>query len=202
MAVSTVRLATAEDVGPAAGSLARAFEDDPVMAILFPDPGSRLRRIERFFRAGIRHQHLPHGTSYTTEDRSGAALWDPPGHWKMTWGQILRGSPDLVGAFGARVPTALRVLSAMERVHPTEPHYYLAVLGTDPARQGQGIGGALLQPVLDRCDEDGTGAYLESSKERNIPYYRRFGFELSGEIALPRGGMVWPMWREPQVPEI
>ena len=53
-------------------------------------------------------------------------------------------------------------------------------------------------PVLERCDTEGIPAYLESSKESNIAYYRRFGFEVTGEIVIAPGGpTVWPMWREP-----
>ena len=89
---------------------------------------------------------------------------------------------------------------AMERHHASVPrdHWYLSVLGTDPDRQGKGIGAALVQPVLDLCDAEGLGAYLESSKESNIPYYRRFGFEVSGELRFRGGPPIWPMWRDPR----
>ncbi len=140
-----------------------------------------------YFEVALTIQHLPHGACYTDTDRAGGALWDPPGHWKLRFGQILRGSPKMVAAFGLNVPRALRVLSTIERQHPRTPHWYLAVLGTDPIHQGKGIGSALLAPILERCDRDGTGAYLESSKHSNIAFYRRHRFEVTGEIALPGG---------------
>ncbi len=89
------------------------------------------------------------------------------------------------------------MVSTIERQHPRTPHWYLAVLGTDPIHQGKGIGSALLAPILDRCDREGIGAYLESSKQSNIAFYRRHRFEVTGEIVLPGGPPVWPMWRDP-----
>jgi predicted N-acetyltransferase YhbS len=96
-----------------------------------------------------------------------------------------------------RTPLALFGLAKIEQLHPPEPHMYLAVLGTDPGRQGEGIGGRLMAPVLEECDRDGVAAYLESSKERNLAYYSRFGFRVTSELDLPRGPRVWGMWRDP-----
>jgi predicted N-acetyltransferase YhbS len=103
----------------------------------------------------------------------------------------------IVGAVGPRLPRAIKALDLIERAHPREPHWYLAVLGTDPAHQNRGVGAALVGPVLAQCDAQGLGGYLESSKEHNIPYYRRFGFVVTGQIDLPRGPSIWPMWRDP-----
>jgi GNAT superfamily N-acetyltransferase len=90
-------------------------------------------------------------------------------------------------------------LLSIERKHPPEPvHWYLSVLGVDPAAQGGGLGTALLKPVLDQCDSDGVSAYLESSKERNLDFYARHGFRVTEELRLPRGPKIWTMWREPR----
>src|SRR5579863_3628189 len=141
-----VRVANQADARPLAASLARAFYDDPVMSFLVPHEATRRRRVASFFDAALTIQHLPHGATYTDTDRSGGALWDPPGHWQMRVSQILRGSVKMVRAFGLNVPRALHVLSTIERQHPRAPHWYLAVLGTDPIHQGKGIGSALLAP--------------------------------------------------------
>jgi ribosomal protein S18 acetylase RimI-like enzyme len=77
------------------------------------------------------------------------------------------------------------------------PHWYLAVLGTDPSAQGAGIGSALIGPTLGRCDAEGIPAYLESSKEANISFYQRHGFRVTQEIDLPQGPKLWAMLREP-----
>jgi predicted N-acetyltransferase YhbS len=96
------------------------------------------------------------------------------------------------------VRRAMKFMQAVERKHPKAPHYYLATLGTEPDFQRKGVGSAVMQPVLDRCDADGVPAYLESSKEVNVPYYRRHGFEVTDELKLPDGPTLWLMWREPQ----
>jgi ribosomal protein S18 acetylase RimI-like enzyme len=122
-------------------------------------------------------------------------LWAPPGKWRLgAWGQV-RMLPDFIRLFGRRLPLASRGLNLVEAHHPRELHWYLAVLGTEPACQGQGIGSALMAPILERCDREGLPAYLESSKESNIAFYSRHGFEVTGEIRLPDGPPVWPMWR-------
>ena len=196
-----IRVANRADASPLAASLSRAFFDDPVMEFLMPDESSRKRRVQEYFEVALTIQHLPHGACYTDTDRAGGALWNPPGNWKLSVRQILQGSPKLISAFGLNIPRALRVLSTIERRHPHTPHWYLAVLGTDPIHQGRGIASALLAPILERCDRDGTGAYLESSKKSNIAFYRRHRFEVTGEIALPSGPTIWPMWRDPRPPD-
>jgi GNAT superfamily N-acetyltransferase len=163
-------------VDAVAATLALAFEDDPVMEFLLPDGASRARRLTRFFQAGLSAQHVAFGACFTDAERAGAAVWDPPGRWHTTTAQLVRGAPAFIAALGLGIPRALRALAAVQRAHPSAPHYYLAVLGTRPDRQGHGLGSALLRPILARCDADGLGAYLESSKERNLPFYRRHGF--------------------------
>lgn len=105
-------------------------------------------------------------------------------------------APLSLRAYRGRIFHALAFLSKIEAIHPTEPHYYLEVLGTDPARQGRGHGAAIMGHVLERADAEGVGAYLESSKDLNVPFYRRFGFEVVNEIRIPDGPTIWPMWRE------
>jgi GNAT superfamily N-acetyltransferase len=191
------RQATDGDVRSLAGTLARAFHDDPVMTWLFGErPGPRHRRLRRYFAAEAR-RHGRRGQVLTSGDHAGVAFWDPPGLWRATWPQLLRAAPVIVPAVGPRILRAAKALDLVDRAHPREHHWYLAVLGTDPSQQGRGVGTALVDPVLERCDRDGLGAYLEASKPTNVPYYERFGFRATGQIDLPSGPPLWPMWRNP-----
>jgi GNAT superfamily N-acetyltransferase len=194
----SVRRAASIDVGGVVNALQQAFYDDPVMGYLFPDDRSRRWRMAKMFATELRAQYLPLGATWTTADHAGAALWAPPGHWSLPPARLARHALPLFRAFGRRLPRALRALSTVEQHHPTGPHWYLAVLGTVPHLQGRGVGSALLAPVLGRCDEEGVPAYLESSKESNLAFYGRQGFEVTKEITLPGGPPVWAMWREPR----
>lgn len=194
-----VRKAQVADARALAEALARAFADDPVMAWLLPDVSARRHRLPRLFAMEMRCLYFPHGEVYTTAELSGGALWAPPGYWRTPARSLLRALPRLLWTLRAGLPTAVQAVSAIEAVHPRTAHWYLAVIGTEPTSWGQGTGSALLAPVLHRCDADRVPAYLESSKESNVAFYQRHGFEVTGTVDLPRGGpRVWPMWREPR----
>jgi ribosomal protein S18 acetylase RimI-like enzyme len=197
--IPEVVVATAAEIPDIADALQDAFWDDPVLSWILKEQDSRARRLARLFGVQLRGHYVPLGTTWTNSDHAGAALWAPPGHAVTPPSTILRHLPALLQALGRHSVRAVRTLNHVERLQPKEPHWYLGVLGTRTAAQGGGVGSALLAPALERCDADGVPAYLESSKYSNIAFYRRHGFEVTGEIELPFGGpSVWPMWREPR----
>lgn len=196
-----VVLATAADIPAITASLADAFMDDPVMSWVLRDEGSRRVRLARMFAVMLRGHYIELGAVWTTAERDGAALWAPPGQAVIPLRTTLRFVPSLVRALGRETIRGLGALTHVEKQHPKDPHWYLGVLGTRAAMQGKGVGSRVLHPVLEKCDREGIPAFLESSKHSNIAFYRRFGFEVTGEIPLPNGGpTVWPMWRDPQPP--
>jgi ribosomal protein S18 acetylase RimI-like enzyme len=194
-----VRRATAQDIPALSKMLARAFLDDPVASWAWRAQELRLQALERFQAVRMR-QLLADEEIWTTDDLTCAALWAPPDGWHTT----LRETAQLLPCFMrprllARVPLVALGWDKLERAHPPKPpHFYLAVLGTEPAAQGRGLGSAVLGGVLEQCDRDGVAAYLESSKERNVDFYARHGFRVLEEIRLLRGPRMWKMWRDPR----
>ncbi|HEX7245585.1 MAG TPA: GNAT family N-acetyltransferase [Solirubrobacterales bacterium] len=198
---SQVRLAAESDHEAAAECLALAFADDPAWAHLIP--GSSKTRAERllgYFTAEIDNLVPDHRELWVSEDGSGAAIWGHPGGWRVPTRRTLREGPAMTKVFGARLPLALWTQLRLERHHPRRPaHWYLHYLGVEPRRQGRGLGGALMAPVLDLCDGEGVPAYLESSTERSRVLYERNGFALTGTFPMPVSGPpVREMWRNPQ----
>jgi len=192
----SVRRALVADVDALATTLTRAFDDDPLTTWLFPEADARRRKLPTFFRSLLRAS-LPLGEVYTTDDSRCAAIWNPPGTFPMGWYTDARLGLTTTRLLGLRITVCARGLMYFASHHPKERHWYLQMLGTEPTFQSRGLGSSILAPILERCDREGERAYLESSKERNIPFYARHGFAVTQEIQVPRGPVVWAMWRDP-----
>jgi ribosomal protein S18 acetylase RimI-like enzyme len=197
---SSVRKATLADAPRLAQALASAFQDDPVIAWIFPNEHRRRGLLPAFMEFRLRKLAFPHDEVWMTADGAAAAVWlPPPGRWQLSRPQQLRLLPSLVRFLGRRTASVLAGLERMEARHPQDrSHWYLFILGTEQAAQGRGLGSALLAQVLARVDADGMPAYLESSSERNLALYGRHGFEIIDEVAIPGGPRIWPMWRQPR----
>jgi len=193
--LSLVRQVAASDGDLVAATLARAFFDDPVMMFMIPDAQVRRAKLPRIFKVLLKLA-LPHGICHVTEGYECATLWRPPGAWHMSmWDYVVNG-PELLGIFASNIFTVLGTMDRIEKVHPKTPHFYLQVIGTDPAKQGKGFASAIMRHQLAVSDAAAMPCYLESSKDTNLPIYRSFGFEVTGEIKIPDGPTLWPMWRE------
>jgi GNAT superfamily N-acetyltransferase len=176
--------------------LARAFDDDPLTTWMFPDARTRRKRLPAFFEALLRPAFAVDEV-YTTESLQGLAFWYPPGTFPYAWKHNATVGLAMVQLLRGRFVSQLGGLLYLDRHHPREPHWYLGMLGTDPQWQGKGIGSALLSAGLERCDQTGHRIYLEATKETNVPFYARNGFVVTEEMHVPKGPVMWAMWREP-----
>jgi ribosomal protein S18 acetylase RimI-like enzyme len=195
MPETSVRKATAADSIPLSQSLARAFYDDPVFTHFLPDNATRLNKLETVMRILFK-LGLPHGSCYVTDNYESVTLWRPPNGWHVPFSVYITNGPALLSAFGGGIFRVLSTIDMMEKVHPHEPHWYLQTIGTDPKFQGKGYGGVIMRDRLAAVDAARMPCYLESSKDTNIPIYQSFGFRLTGEIQVPDGPKIWPMWRD------
>lgn len=188
------RVIAATDQARAVDTLVLAFAADPMARWSWPDPHQYLTHMPVLTRAFGRSAFAA-GSVLGTEDYSGVALWLPPGTHpdEVLMGQLIEDT----------VPASIRtdmlgVFEQMGRCHPGGPHWYLPLIGVDPARQGQGLGSALMAYALERSDREGVPAYLESSNPRNISLYRRHGFEALGSMQVGSSPSVVPMLRQPR----
>ncbi|MEV8457461.1 GNAT family N-acetyltransferase [Streptomyces sp. NPDC052095] len=191
-----VRPAAPEDAERIAGTLARAFDDDPVMAWFFPGGPFRAAGLTRYFTTIFTRQYGRYGMCERTDDA--AAFWVPPEAQAKAVPDA-ETLDDLADVLGDRAALYREAVALAAEHGPKEPHWYLAVVGADPAARGKGHGAALLRSGLARADRAGLPVYLESSKEANVPFYEHFGFTVLAEAGLPHGGPpVWAMRRAPR----
>lgn len=178
-----------------AACLGRAFHEDPVATYFFPERTAA--RYTTFTRAVL--PTLAGHAHYTTIDGiPGAALWQPPSPPEGSVLENLLNALRMAWAAGSALGRVARVGQAMAHHRPVEPHWYLAMLGTDPAQQGRGVGSALLHETLSRCDREGTLAYLETSTEKNVRFYESHGFRVDDVIQEPESPKLWVMSRRPR----
>ncbi|MGH2382603.1 MAG: GNAT family N-acetyltransferase [Candidatus Limnocylindria bacterium] len=184
-----VRRATIADIPAMAATLARAFAHDPYYLLLAGDAPERNQRMRDGWSGILRFGSAKLTDTYTTDDHAGVALWLPPGHGGPSVIDSLRMMPAIGRLSGWRrlrkVSNLTAELETRHRHHMPTPHFYLSALGVEPDRQGEGIGTALMKPVLDRCDRDQVPAYLETATARNVLLYERLGFDVVEELTLP-----------------
>lgn len=190
----TVRTMDSSDAEAAIACVVLAFAADPMARWTWPDSHQFLSSMPGLTRA-FGGRAFEHSGAHTTDGYAGVALWLPPG--------VTPDEDALADIMQRTVNSSMRdqvfaVFEQMAKYHPAEPHWYLPLIGVDPARQGKGLGNALMAHALRRCDADRVPAYLESSNPRNISLYRRHGFEELGEIQVDSSPTVVPMLRRPR----
>jgi len=181
----------------------QCFRKQPPFTWVQPDDQLRAGAQPAIFGGALRYIYpVERGTEVLLDNGAilGGAIWAPPG---LEGAALAAASCDSGADPGtghqapsAIVPSGARaVQDALHRAHPPDPHWYLAMLGTDPLGQGKGVGSALVRSGLERCDREGEHAYLECF-EPLVPYYERFGFEVTGEIEMPEEvPILVSMWR-------
>ena len=191
---TTENLIKSEDLKKIVNSLVLAFSADPVVRWMYPSPQQYLSSFPNFISA-FGKRALDSGTVYYPENYSGAAFWFPPG---------VEPDSDLVmdtlrqTISKEHQTKVFSLLEEMSKFHPGEPHWYLGILGIDPAQQNRGYGSELIRDILNLCDRFNLPAYLESSNPRNIAFYERHGFKVAGEIRAFSSPTMLPMMRYPQ----
>ena len=191
---SPIKIAAASDKAPTVDVIVRAFGSDPVVRWTWPDSQAYAAHFPSFVQI-FGGKAFAQGSAYFVDGYAGAALWLPPNTHpdEEALGNLLQRTvseqlqEDLFPMF-----------EEMDSYHPSEPHWYLPLIGVDPSQQGKGYGSMLMQPALTQCDRTQTPAYLEATSSKSIPLYQRHGFALLGTIQVGTSPPLFPMLRQPQ----
>lgn len=176
---------------PAAALLAAAFQGDPIFVHVVPDAAARAAFLRRFLGALVRRSRRLSVALATSPELAGASLWKGPELRALSAEQLAMSGLDRIPEWlgpeaAARFERIFaRVDAALEEDLPG-PFWYLGVLGVAPARQGRGLGGRLMAPILARAEAEGLPVALETSQPRNLPLYERHGFAVLRELGPGR----------------
>ena len=196
-------LTPASDPRTTANILTKAFLFDPFFSWLFPGK-SHESNLHQWWYFLIRHASKnPEWALSVDEGNSTSSIWTKP---ILDLDESDNSDDDEQDAFvnlmhelvGDRISQVLEAFAEVNANHPSQPHWYLQAVGTVPEMQGKGRAAKLLQPILEVCDKEETGAYLESTNPRNLSFYYRLGFEIQKELSLDGGkAALTCMWRDP-----
>lgn len=190
----------------ASAQLSAAFSQDPLIGHFLPkEKSAKLTALKQMSQALLNYAEVYDRIYTTAESPKGVAVWLPPEatqfHLSQLW-QVATSGLLTVPFYMRwdRIVDFLSFIGTEIRLHDktaSEPHWYLAMLGVSPDCQSQGIGGKLLQPVLQKADRTKMPCYLETSTEAAVRFYQRHGFEIAHQ-----GKFVdrhyWAMKRYPQ----
>jgi len=174
--------------------LVNAFTADPVIRWMYPDASGYLIHFPAFLRAFGGKAFTSH-TVWRLGEFDAVALWFPP--------NVEPDGDAVIAEVTQSVATdqqvdLFAVLEQMAGAHPTFPHWYLPWFGVEGAQQGKGLGSELMRNCLGFVDQDHLPAYLESPNPRNIPFYERHGFEVTGASQAGACPPVYSMLRPPR----
>ena len=168
--------------------------------------GSNQRReaMLRYYDYSMREAR-EHGTLYRYQPNGkavGASIWSKP-----VYGRLSRQMADEKKAFlrvhlgDASLDRYAQItggMAAQTAIIVPPGSWYLSIIGIAPAFQGQGLGGRLIRPILEKTDTLGCHTYLETFTPQNMRFYRRLGFQIADAFNAPGSNTrYWVMIRDP-----
>jgi GNAT superfamily N-acetyltransferase len=176
-------------------TLAQAFQTDPALSWILPDPDHRARALRGLFRVLV-PADMRAGVALRSGGDEAAALWRGPGQAHSGTLEFLRTVIPLVATFGTALPRGLKVQAGIDAHRPKTRFWYLHYVGVRTAHQGKGHGGRIIRAQTAVADTEGLPCWLETATPENVPLYERLGFVTQVEWDVPGGGPhFWGMMR-------
>ena len=165
--------------------LTEAFSDNQSVNYVIKQDSHRLKRICRLMQYAVATCH-DFGEVWLSDDRNACALTVLSDRKRSTVAAVVR---DVQLAFLStglgNIYRTLRREAQIKAAHPNGPFCHLWFVGVANAARGQGKGSQLLEMVIDHHHARLRPIYLETSTQRNLPWYQRFGFEVYDELNFP-----------------
>jgi len=169
-------------------TLSSAFQYDPALSWILPDPAQRRLRLPKLFGIVVRSD-IAAGSVLRSNSCEAVTLWRPPGKAHVGLMETLLSGLGYCQTLGSALGRGLAVSHAMDSHHPKGIDYwYLHYAAVRPEHQGQGWGGVAIREGLTRARSERLPVYLETAKESNVALYLKLGFKVVGEWDVSKAG--------------
>jgi ribosomal protein S18 acetylase RimI-like enzyme len=177
-------------------TLSNAFQTDPALAWILPDPQQRRARLPGLFRQLVKADARA-GLVARSAGGEAAALWRGPGQAQGSAAEFALSLLPYLAIFRTALPRALKVADSIDAHRPDGDFWYLHFVGVRSADQGKGHGGRIIRAQTAVADAEGRACWLETATPENVPLYERLGFVTQVEWDVPGGGPhFWGMMRQ------
>lgn len=164
--------------------LSKSFDDNKSVNYIVKQDGKRLKRINALMDYSFEVCNA-FGEVFLSEDKKACALVLFPDQKRTTLKSILLDAKLILSCVGIdNISKAMSRESKINKLKPKDDMYYLWFIGVDPEYQHTGTGTKLLNEVIEDSTRKERPIYLETSTLTNLPWYKRFGFNIYNELDL------------------
>lgn len=164
--------------------LTKAFDENKSVNYVVKQDERRIKRIENLMNYSFNVCNT-FGEVWISEDKQACALILLPDQKRTSLNSILWDAQLATSVIGLnRVGPILKREALIKSHHPKEPICYLWFIGVNPDVQNRGLGSAFIKDIIQECERKNRPIYLETSVEKNLPWYKKFGFEIFQSLDL------------------
>jgi len=164
--------------------LTKSFDTNQSVNYIAMQDGKRLKRISALMDYSFEVCYM-FGDVFLSDDRKACALILYPDKKKTTLKSILLDIKLIFSCIGVEnIKKALVRESKIKQLQPKTTMYYLWFIGVDPEHQNEGIGSVLLDEIINDSKNKQRPIYLETSTLKNLPWYKKYGFQIYNELEL------------------
>jgi len=164
--------------------LTKSFDTNQSVNYIVKQDAKRIQRVRALMDYSFEVCYL-FGDVFLSDDKKACALITYPDKKKTTFKSILLDVKLILSVVGLEnIKKTLARESLINKIQPKELKYYLWFIGVDPKYQNEGIGGRLLEDIIKDSNQKKRTIFLETSTLENIPWYKKFGFQVYNELEL------------------
>ena len=164
--------------------LYRSFTDNKSINYTVKQDSKRSSRIQKLLEYSL-FQGENYGKIYLSNDHTACAIVLFPSKKKTSLKGIVWDLKLVLKCIGIEnVFKVLKRETQLKKQHPSFPFLHLWYVGVSPENQGKGLGTKLIQEIIEDAQNLNLPIFLETSTERNFPFYEKLGFQQFAKVNL------------------